>query len=91
MNFEDWQKVWQQQPLRKPDVSPEQLVSAMKKETTRLRRILDARDLRELVACAIVIIIFGIFYFTVYRSPVSRAEKRAKRHVRRYGFQCICH
>ena len=72
MNFEDWQNVWQQQPLRKPAVSPEQLVSAMKKETTRLRRILDARDLRELVACAIVIIIFGIFYFTVYRSPVSR-------------------
>ena len=72
MNFEDWQNVWQQQPMRKPDVSSEQLVSAMKKETTRLRRILDARDLRELVACAIVIIIFGIFYFTVYRSPVSR-------------------
>jgi Protein of unknown function (DUF3887) len=72
MNDDELKKLWQQQPLRNPDVSPEQLVSAMQKQTTQLRRILDARDIRELVACAFVIIIFGIFYFTVYRTPVSR-------------------
>src|SRR6185436_4346133 len=53
--------------------SPAQLISAMQKQTNQLRRILDARDLRELLACAFVIIIFGIFYFTVYLTPVSRA------------------
>ena len=72
MNNEDLKKLWQRQPLRNPDVSPAQLISAMQKQTTQLRRILDARDLRELVACALVIIIFGIFYFTVYLTPVSR-------------------
>ncbi|HXI69311.1 MAG TPA: hypothetical protein VNN22_03025 [Verrucomicrobiae bacterium] len=72
MNDDELKKLWQQQPLRNPAVSPEQLVSAMQKQTTQLRRILDARDVRELVACAFVIIIFGIFYFTVSRTPVSR-------------------
>ncbi len=72
MNDDDLKKLWQQQPLRKPDVSPEQLVSAMHKQTRQLRRTLLARDVRELVACALVIIVFGIFYFTVYVTPVSR-------------------
>jgi CubicO group peptidase (beta-lactamase class C family) len=72
MNDDELKRLWQQQPLRKPDMSPEQLISAMHKQTSQLRRILDARDLRELVACALVAIIFGIFYFTVYRTPVSR-------------------
>ena len=72
MNDDDLKKLWQQQPLRKPDVSPEQLVSAMHKQTRQLRRTLLVRDVRELVACALVIIVFGIFYFTVYVTPVSR-------------------
>lgn len=72
MNDDDLKKLWQQQPLRKPDVSPEQLVAAMQKQTSQLRRTLDARDVRELLACAFVAIIFGFFYFTVYRTPISR-------------------
>lgn len=72
MNDDDLKKLWQQQPLRKPDVSPEQLISAMHKQTSQLRRTLDARDICELVACALVMIIFGIFYFTVYRTAISR-------------------
>ena len=72
MNDDELKKLWQQQPLRKPDVSPEQLVSAMQTQTSQLRRILDARDVRELVACAFVVIVFGVFYFTVYRTPISR-------------------
>ncbi len=72
MNDDELKKLWQQQPLRVPDVSAEQLVSAMQKQTSQLRRTLDARDLRELVACAVLIIIFGILYFTVYRNPISR-------------------
>src|SRR5207248_1642662 len=44
----------------------------MQSKTTLLRRCLDARDIRELVACAVVIIIFGAFYFTSYRAPISR-------------------
>jgi hypothetical protein len=72
MNDDELKKLWQQQQLRKPDVSPEQLVSAMQKRTSQFRGILNARDLRELVACAFVIIVFGIFYFTVYTTPISR-------------------
>jgi hypothetical protein len=44
----------------------------MHSKTSLLRRCLDARDLRELLACAFVIIVFGYFYFTVYREPISR-------------------
>jgi CubicO group peptidase (beta-lactamase class C family) len=72
MNDDELKKLWQRQPLRKPDVSPEQLIAAMHKQTRQLRRIVVARDIRELVACALVAIIFGIFYFTVYLTPVSR-------------------
>jgi len=63
MNDNELKQLWQRQPLRAPDVSPAQLISALQKQTSQLRRILDARDLRELVACALVMIIFGVFYF----------------------------
>lgn len=72
MNDDELKRLWQQQPLREPDITAAQVISAMQKQTTQLRRSLDSRDLRELVACAVVIIIFGIFYFTVYRTPISR-------------------
>ena len=72
MNDDELKKMWQQQPLRKPDVSPEQLVSAMQKQTSQFRGILVARDLRELVVCAVVIIIFGIYYFTLAQTRMSR-------------------
>jgi hypothetical protein len=45
----------------------------MRKQTTQLRRTLLARDARELVACAFVIIIFGFFYFFLNaHQPISR-------------------
>ncbi|HVY69629.1 MAG TPA: hypothetical protein VHH73_06845 [Verrucomicrobiae bacterium] len=72
MNDDELKTLWQRQPLGDIAPSAAQLLAAMGKKTTRLRRILDARDLRELWACAFIVIIFGIFYFTVYRSPVSR-------------------
>ena len=72
MNDDELKKLWQQQPLRKPDVSSEQLISAMQKQTSQLRRTLLARDVGELVACAVVIIIFGIYYFTLSQTPLSR-------------------
>lgn len=72
MNDDELKQLWQRQPLRAPDVSPEELISAMQKQTSQLRRTLVARDLREVVACALVVVIFGIFYFTVYVTPVSR-------------------
>lgn len=72
MNDDELKQLWRQQPLRKPDVSSQQLISAVHTQTSRLRRALGARDLREMAACVFVVIIFGIFYFTVYRSPVSR-------------------
>jgi hypothetical protein len=71
MNEEELKKLWQRQPLRNPP-SAEQVISAMQSQATQFRRILGARDLRELWACAIVIVIFGIFYFTVYLEPISR-------------------
>jgi len=72
MNDDELKQLWQQQPLRNPILSPAQLISAMQKQTTLFRRVLDARDIRELVACAFVIVVFGFFYFTVYNTPVSR-------------------
>lgn len=72
MNDDELKTLWRQQPLRDPDISAAQLMSAMQNRTTLLRRCLDARDLRELLACAFVIIMFGYFFFTVYREPISR-------------------
>lgn len=72
MNDDELKKLWRQQSLSAPDLSPAQVMAAMEKQTTQLRRCLYARDIRELVACGIVIIIFGVFYFTVYREPISR-------------------
>ena len=72
MNDDELKKLWQQQPVRNPDVSPEQLVAALQKQTTQLRRNLLTRDAGEIAACAVVIIIFGIFYFTLSQTPLSR-------------------
>ena len=72
MNEDDLKKLWQQQPIRKPDISVEQLVSAMQKQTTQMRSTLDSRDVRELCACAFVVVIFGIFCFMPYTVPISR-------------------
>ena len=72
MNDDELKKLWQQQRLRNPDLPAGQLIGAMQNKTTRLRHQLRARDTRELLACAVVIIVFGVFYFTVYRNPISR-------------------
>src|SRR5438445_6788684 len=71
MNEDDLKKMWQQQPLRSPDLSPDQLISAMESKTTQLRLDLLARDTRELLACAVLILIFG-FYSFHERTPVVR-------------------
>ncbi len=72
MNDDELKELWLQQPLRDPPIPAVQVIPAMQKKTTLLRRCLDARDLRELWACAAVIIIFGVFYFTVARTAISR-------------------
>jgi len=72
MNDDELKKLWQRQPLRDPAISPRQVMSAMQKQTSQLRRTLWARDVRELVACVIVGVIFGVYYFTVSRTPTSR-------------------
>jgi hypothetical protein len=71
MNDDELKKLWQQQPLRDPPLSPAQVMAAMQSKTTQLRRTLLARDVRELLACVIVGVIFGIYYFTE-RAPVTR-------------------
>jgi hypothetical protein len=71
MNDNELKKLWQQQPLRKPDVSAEQVVSAMQNKMTGFRRVLFTRDIGELVACALVIIVFAFFYYRE-QSPISR-------------------
>lgn len=72
MNDDELKKLWQQQSLGNQAPSPAQVMSAMQKQTTQLRRCLRARDIREVLACGVIIIIFGVFYFTVYREPISR-------------------
>jgi hypothetical protein len=71
MNDDELKKLWQQQPLRDPAPSPAQLMFAMQNKTTQLRRTLLARDVRELSACVIVAVIFGIYFF-LNRAPVAR-------------------
>jgi hypothetical protein len=72
MNDDELKKLWQDQPLRTlPAPSASQLISAMQNKTTQLRRTLFARDVRELLACVVVGVIFGIYYFTE-RAPVTR-------------------
>jgi len=70
MNDDELKKLWQQQPLRDPP-SAAQLISAMQNKMSRFRRCLEARDFRELLACAVVITIFG-FYFFNERTPIVR-------------------
>ena len=72
MNDDELKKLWQQQSLRDPALSPTQVMSAMQNKTTQLRGTLWARDIGELAACVVVIIIFGIFYFTLSHTPTSR-------------------
>jgi len=71
MNDDELKKLWQQQPLRDPAISPAQVMSAMQSKTTQLRRTLLVRDVRELVACVIVGVVFGIYYF-IFRAPIMR-------------------
>ena len=71
MNDHELKKLWQQQPLRDPALSPAQVMSAMQNKTTQLRRTLLARDMRELLACVIVGVIFGIYFF-INRAPIAR-------------------
>ena len=70
MNDDELKKLWQQQPLREPP-SAAQLISAMQSKTNQLRRCLAGRDLRELLACAVPIIIFGFYCFSE-RAPLVR-------------------
>jgi hypothetical protein len=71
MNDDALKKLWQQQPLRNPALSPAQVMSAMQNKTTQLRRTVLARDVRELLACVVLGVIFGIYFFT-NRAPVAR-------------------
>src|ERR1700722_10515298 len=71
MNDDELKNLWQQQPLRVPDLPAAQLVPAMQNKMSAFRRTLLWRDVRELAACVVVIIIFGYFYF--HRSaPMAR-------------------
>jgi hypothetical protein len=71
MNDNDIKKLWQQQSLRDPALSPAQVMSAMQNKTTQLRRTLLARDVRELAACVVVVVIFGIYFF-INGAPIAR-------------------
>ncbi len=70
MNDDELKNLWQQQPLKDPP-SAAQLISAMQNKSTRLRRDLRARDLRELVACGFIILVFGYFFFHE-GAPIAR-------------------
>jgi len=73
MNDDELKKLWQQQPLREPAPSAEHLISAMQSKTTQFRRVLLSRDIGELAACAFLVIVFGIYYFTLSHTRMSRA------------------
>jgi hypothetical protein len=71
MNDDELKKLWQEQPLRDPDPSAAAINSAMQTKMSQFRRRLDSRDFRELLACAVVVIVFG-FYVYRERTPIVR-------------------
>ncbi len=80
MNDDELKTLWQQQPLREPVPSAAQLISAMQNKTSRCFAAfcLTLRDIRELVVCAFVIIVFGCFAFFSLRYA-SRADFASRR------------
>ncbi|MDB6032293.1 MAG: hypothetical protein JWM16_2631 [Verrucomicrobiales bacterium] len=72
MNEDELKKLWQQQPLRDPAISPAQVLPAMQNIMTQLRRTLLGRDIVEVVACVLAMITFGYFFFRDARWPISR-------------------
>ncbi len=71
MNDDELKTLWRQQLLRNPAPSATQLMSAMQNKMTELRRGLFWRDIRELAACVVIVIVFGYFSFNE-RAPISR-------------------
>jgi hypothetical protein len=71
MNDNELKQLWQQQPLRSPDISAAQLMSALQNKSTQLRHDLLWRDVRELAACVLVFLIFGYFSFNE-QAPIVR-------------------
>jgi hypothetical protein len=71
MNENELKRLWQQQPLREPAISPAQVMSAMQNKASQLRGTLLARDITELSACVFVGVVFGIYYF-IFRAPIMR-------------------
>jgi len=70
MNDDELKKLWQQQPLREPP-SATQFLAAMQTKSTQFRQTIATRDLGELIACAIVVIVFGFYYYRE-RTPMVR-------------------
>ena len=68
MNDPELKKLWQEQRLPEPAPSAADLMAAVHRKQTLLRRCLAARDLRELLACAFVIIVFAFENKKVKRS-----------------------
>jgi hypothetical protein len=71
MNDDELKKLWQQQTINDHNLSAAQLLSAMQNKMSQFRRDVRARDFGELLACAIVVIIFG-FYAFYERTPIVR-------------------
>jgi hypothetical protein len=71
MNDDELKQLWQRQPLREPEFSAAEVISAMQTKMSQFRRSLAARDFRELFFCGLVIIIFG-FYVYNERTPIVR-------------------
>lgn len=71
MNDDELKRLWRGQSLRAPAFPPAQVMSAMKRKATQLRRTLFVRDALELSACVFIGVIFGIYFFT-YHAPLVR-------------------
>lgn len=72
MNDEELKALWRQQTLKGPAGSAAHFIPAMQNKTAHLRRALLARDVVELLACAVVAVIFA-YYFYLHHAPMMRA------------------
>lgn len=72
MNDQELKDLWRRQKLEAASpVDPRTQIEAMRKKMSQLRRALHARNFRELAVCALVIIIFSV-YFVIIPYPVTR-------------------
>src|SRR5262245_42579074 len=72
MNDQELKDIWRSQKLEAvPAVDAHAQIEVLREKMAKLHGQLNARDFRELGACAFVIIVFSVYFF-IFRYPVTQ-------------------